>query len=78
MNKLLALLRTSPLYSVYHLLRLGHELTKLAGRAAKVNGHRLALHILQDDHANLVSLQDLSDVVRSGFLLKDRPCAALP
>ena len=57
-NRLWALLRTSPLHAVEHLLRLGRELLE-AGRSCLFDyGHRLTLYIFHYDEANLLSLID--------------------
>src|ERR671916_984296 len=43
-----------PLNGVEHLLRLGGVLVELVGPNAEAGYHRLAPHVLQDDHAGLV------------------------
>src|SRR5215203_3095757 len=57
-NRLWALLRTSPLHAVEHLLRLGCELLE-AGRSCLLDyGHRLTLNTFHYDEAKLLSLID--------------------
>src|ERR687890_150689 len=45
-----------PLHALYYLLGFGPVLVELSSRAAKVDDHRFALHILKDGDAVLVSL----------------------
>src|SRR5215210_6264656 len=55
-NRLRALLRTSPLHTVDHLLRIGRELLKTGWSCLYHYCHRLTIHIFQHDEAEFFSL----------------------
>src|SRR5918993_4832201 len=55
-NRPWVLLRACPLHGVDHLLGLRRELIELGCRTAEAEGHRLTLHVLQDDEAGFVCL----------------------
>src|SRR5215203_5237005 len=56
MSSSIAISAAFPLHALYYLLGLGPVLVELSSRAAKVDDHRLALHILKDGESVLVSL----------------------
>src|SRR5215203_3255389 len=54
-NRFWVFLRASPLHALNHLLGLWRELIELASLTADADGHRLTLHVLQDDRPSLES-----------------------
>src|SRR5215212_1268564 len=68
-NKPWALLRASPIHTVYQLLRLGGDLIEVHSQPAVVDGHRVAFDVLQDDIVGLISL--VLDYLMPGSLLED-------
>src|SRR5215207_2310219 len=58
-NRFWAFLRASPLHALNHLLGLWRELVELASLTADADGHRLTLHVLQDNRPSLEPLRGL-------------------
>src|SRR5215218_7625317 len=54
-NRFWVFLRASPLHALNHLLSLWRELIEIASLTADADGHRLTLHVLQDDRPILES-----------------------